>query len=384
MKVLHVAPSYYPATFWGGPIWSTKAICDAIAADPDVTLRVLTTDAAGPQVGDRVTPAALPYPVHYARRIAGHSFAPGLVARLPAAIAWADVVHLTATYNTPTLPTLMFARLLNRPVVWSPRGALQATHDWDAAPRKRAKAIFERVANVLRPRDTVLHVTAQIEAARSVDRLRGITQVVIPNCVEVTADVPRVARRDGKCRLVFLSRVHPKKGLGLLFDAMSQLPTSFSLDVYGTGPAEYVAELGARAATFGGRIRMHGHVDGPAKTQAFANADLFVLPTFSENFGIAVAEAMAHGLPVLTTTGTPWQDTARFDCGRCIDLKRDNLATEIQALSLLDLPAMGARGRHWMRHSFSSDAMVADFSALYRDLCAAHPRKGTACAPLRS
>ena len=70
MKVLHVTPSFYPATFWGGPIFSTKAICDGIAAAPDFTLRVLTTDAAGPALRDRVRRVPLPYRVDYSCRIA--------------------------------------------------------------------------------------------------------------------------------------------------------------------------------------------------------------------------------------------------------------------------------------------------------------------------
>lgn len=364
MKILHVAPSFYPATYWGGPIWSTKVICDGIAAMPDVTLRVLTTDTAGPLRQDRVTPAALPYPVQYMRRVAGHSFAPGLLAHLPAAIAWADVVHLTGVYSTPTLPTLLLAGLIGRPVVWSPRGALQATRDWDAAPHKRTKAAFERLAGLLRPAQTVLHVTAQSEAAQSITHLRGITCRVIPNSVAVPSGLVRPPRQGG-CKLMFLGRLHPKKGLALLFDAMDRLPAHFTLDVYGTGDPAYVAGLAARCSD---RIRLHGHVDGAAKTRAFAAADIFVLPSYSENFGIAVAEALAHGVPVLTTTGTPWQDMARMGCGRVIDLNRHDLAREIDALSQQDLIAMGSAGRGWMQRSFSGQAMVSAFATLYREM----------------
>ena len=72
MKILHLVPTFYPATYWGGPIWSTKAICDGIAALDDAEVRVLTSDAAGPAIADRVVPVPLGYPVHYARRVAGH------------------------------------------------------------------------------------------------------------------------------------------------------------------------------------------------------------------------------------------------------------------------------------------------------------------------
>ncbi|MFA8441375.1 glycosyltransferase [Yoonia sp.] len=374
MKILHVVPTFYPATYWGGPIWSTKAICDGIAALDDVELRVLTSDAAGPKISDRVAPATLPYAVHYARRVAGHCIAPGLLARLPAAIQWADIVHVTGTYNMPTLPAFVLARVLGKPLVWSPRGALQATEDWPDAPHLRIKHGFEHVANALRPRDAVLHVTAKQEARQSIRRLIGMACAIIPNAVDVPAISP-VRQTDGaNCHLMFLSRLHPKKGLEALFDAMARLPARFTLDIYGTGDPAYVRMLQMRAKLSNGRIRMHGHVEGAAKAAAFAGADLFVLPSHSENFGIVVAEALAHAVPVLTTQATPWQDIHRHDCGRCIDLPQSDLAAEIAALCAGDLRAMGQRGRDWMRRDFAPAAMVAGFETLYRRL-AMHNRQ---------
>ena len=86
MNILHVIPCFYPATYWGGPVFSTKAICDGVAARPDMSLRVLTTDTGGPHLSERVTPVQFAYPVHYARRISGDAFAPGMFQRLPRAL----------------------------------------------------------------------------------------------------------------------------------------------------------------------------------------------------------------------------------------------------------------------------------------------------------
>lgn len=367
MKVLHVIPNYYPATGWGGPITSTKAICDGLAAQPDVEVRVLTTNAASPARGDRIDPTDLPYPVRYTRRIAGHSISPGLLARLPAAIAWADVVHLTATYNFPTLPTLMLARMQGRPLVWSPRGALQATAEWAAAPRKGAKHQFERAAQLLRPQTTVLHVTAQSEAAASTDRLPGIETAVIPNCVAIPELGPP-QRQPGSIRLLYLGRLHPKKGIERLFTAMAALPAHVTLDVYGDGDTRYVAGLKQQARRYAGRIRLHGHVEGTMKRAAFQQADLCVLASYSENFAMSVAEALAHGVPVVTSTATPWQGLEREGCGRWVDLSQVTLADAIRSLLNKDLPAMGARGRDWMIRDFSPEAMIDAFLTLYRGL----------------
>ena len=365
MKILHVTPSFFPATYWGGPIWSTKAICDGIADRSDMQLRVLTSDAAGPIVSDRVDRVPLPYPVHYAQRIAGHSVAPGLLRDLPAAVVWADVVHLTGTYSFPTLPTLAMAKLVGRPVVWSPRGALQATQDWSDAPRRRSKRLFEYAAALVRPRDTTFHVTSQVEAAQSTTRLGDIATALIPNCVDIPATVKK-RPRDGQLRLVYLGRLHPKKGLDHLIAAMKYLPANTYLDIYGTGDADYVDWL-IDATVSIPHVQIHGHVDGARKARALSQADLFVLPSHSENFGIAVAEALAHGTPVLTTTATPWADLDRQSCGRCVTLGQVDLAVEIMDMAQDDLAAMGARGRAWMQRDYSPAAMVEQFAALYRD-----------------
>ncbi len=373
MKVLHIVPTFYPATYWGGPIHSTKAICDGLAASAGARVRVLTTDAAGPSLRQRVVPAPLPYPVHYAARIAGHSVAPGLLARLPRAIAWADIVHLTGVYNTPSLPALLLCRMLGKPLVWSPRGALQATESWDDVPRRRAKRAFQAVAAACLPRDAVIHATSAPEAAVAARLFPLQSHRIIPNAVDIPT-LDKAPPRAGGLRLMFLGRLHPKKGLDLLLGAMRDLPEDTRLDIYGDGPAAYVFAVRQIAKAIGRDIRFHGHVEGPAKARAFAQADLFVLPSYSENFGIAVAEALAHGVPVLTTDATPWQDVVRHQCGRIITLGLDDLAGAISEMAHADLAAMGARGRGWMRRDFGPAAMVARFAALYAERAVAENR----------
>ena len=368
MKVLHVVPSYYPATFWGGPIFSTKAICDGIAAQDGFDLRVLTTDAAGPRIAQRVSAEAFAYPVHYAARVAGSSVAPGLLARLPVAILRADLVHLTGVYSSPTLPVMALCRLMGKPLVWSPRGSLQATEEWVEVPRLRAKRAFHRAVAAVIPRDAVIHATAEAEA-RVAERLfphhRG---AIIPNAVTVPAMPPRT--RGQGLRLMFLGRLHPKKGLDLLIEAMRDLPGDVTLDVYGDGEGAHVTALKNKAQAIPRAIRFHGHVSGQTKAEAFRAADLFVLPSHSENFGIAVAEALAQGVPVLTTDATPWQGIEAHGCGKVITLARDDLSAAIMALATDDLVAMGARGRAWMERDFGPEAMVAGFADLYRALAA--------------
>ncbi|SFS01626.1 glycosyltransferase [Yoonia litorea] len=367
MKILHITPSFFPATFWGGPIWSTKAICDGIAQTEGFDLSVMSSDAAGLRVSDRVVPVGLPYPVRYFRRVAGHAFAPAMFASLPGAIAAADVVHITGVFSAPTLPTLALCKVFGKPLIWSPRGAIQATEAWGDCPRRGQKRAFLQLARMLMPAAVVLHATSASEAEANTAVFRHASSCTIPNAVTLPPAVPRHAEQDA-LRLMFLGRLHPKKGLDLLIKAMDALPRSVSLDIYGDGSPDDLAALQTLAGRVGQRVRFHGHVEGQAKWDAFARADLFVLPSHSENFGIAIAEALAHCVPVLTTDATPWQDLDRHGCGRAISLQTDDLATVILQMGQEDLPAMGQRGRAWMQRDFAPEAMVARFADLYRGL----------------
>jgi glycosyltransferase involved in cell wall biosynthesis len=380
MKILHVAPAYYPATYWGGPTFSTYALCNSLAALPEVELRVLTCDSAGPSVGLRVHVTGFPirfpdgYDVYFTRRVVGRDIAPGLIARLWGMIGWADVVLLTATYSFPTIPTLLTCRLRDRPLVWSPRGALQASHEWSLARHQSLKRAFEQICRIVKPRQCVLHVTAEAEKQASLARLPGFRAAIIPNAVEMPAGLPpRIWTPNGVLRLLFLSRLDPKKGLENLLAAMASLDPKTTLDVYGTGDPSYVRSLKKLTADLGlsTRVRYHGHVDGHQRLEAFINADLFVLPTHSENFGMVVAEALAHGVPTVVSRGAPWPELESRDCGLWVCNEPESLALAIESLREVDLAAMGRRGRAWMQEEYGWAGVAQKFMSLCTEIMAA-------------
>jgi glycosyltransferase involved in cell wall biosynthesis len=107
------------------------------------------------------------------------------------------------------------------------------------------------------------------------------------------------------------------------------------------------------SAGLSGVVSFIGPVHGHAKQRAFFEADLFVLPSHSESFGMAVAEALAHGLPVLTTTGTPW--SMLQGCGWWVDASVDGIVKGLQRATSCDpemLKAMGAKGREFVKAEF--------------------------------
>lgn len=366
MKILHATPAYYPATYWGGPIFSVYGLNNGLADLPEVELQILTTDAAGPSLAQRVNAESLNmddlYPnqtVHFTHRIFRNSTSLELLMKLPALVNWADVVHLTATYSFPTIPTLLACRLFGKPLVWSPRGALQDDQMLEFSPKKRLKNIWNFICNtLLRSDKTVLHTTSVEERDFSLSIFPRVRVVVISNGIDTPQVLPK---RDycpnGELRLLFLSRLHRKKGLENLLDAMVDLKDlKISLLICGTGDEVYVSNLQQRAHRLDlldGRVHFLGHVDGESKKSAFMNTDVFVLPSYSENYGIAVAEALSYGVPVIVSRGTPWQKIEEKNCGLWVENDPKSLVQAIRNIRQMDLAGMGARGWQWMMDDFS-------------------------------
>lgn len=373
MKVLHVVPSFYPAFNYGGPITSVYELCAGLTRQ-GCEVRVLTTDANGlGAVLDvaRDTPVTLPpgISVRYCPRIFRHSVSPQLLRRLVPSIRWADVVHLTAVYNFPTPPTLAACRWLKKPLVWSPRGALQR---WQSSRRPRLKGGWESVCRRLAPRSMVLHVTSEQEAEESTAKFPGASAAVIPNGVQLP---PRLEHRNGsgRLRLLFLGRIDPKKGIENLLTAcqgLSNADRPWSLTIAGSGDAAYTAGLVENARNLGLReqVRFVGEVRGQAKTDLFAASDLAVFPSHTENFAMVVAEALAHGVPVIASKGTPWSGVEAHGCGLWVENDPATLAAAIERMSRMPLGEMGERGRRWMEEEFTWETVAREMLRLYGKL----------------
>lgn len=168
-----------------------------------------------------------------------------------------------------------------------------------------------------------------------------------------------------KKTLVFLSRIHQKKGVDILIDSWSILHDKFpewNLCIAGPDKSEYANLLKEKCHNLQcQRVEFTGEITGNEKYQFLAEASLFVLPTHSENFGIAVGEALACGTPVVTTTGAPWSGLIENDCGLWIDLSVENLTKALEDMMsrpMEDLVRMGQNGRRWIERDFSWDEIA--------------------------
>jgi glycosyltransferase involved in cell wall biosynthesis len=140
--------------------------------------------------------------------------------------------------------------------------------------------------------------------------------------------------------------------------------------VNGDFEREYEAKVRAKVKELGldDKAIFTGALNDVEKWNAYARADLFVLPTYSENFGIAVAEALFAELPVITTKGAPWAGLEKYQCGWWVEIGVEPLTKALNTAMSLDAEtrwAMGIRGREWMKRDFDWNAIGLKMKAAY-------------------
>ena len=222
---------------------------------------------------------------------------------------------------------------------------------------------------------TAMHATSLAEAASIKNLDIKKPTVVIPNGTVIPETIPPKAAHHRK-RILFLSRIHPKKGLLNLIQAMEQsnlMDWELIIAGYDENNHQEQIEAAVKKAGLSGSVLFPGAIDNQDKWEAYANADLFILPSFSENFGIVVAEALAAGLPVITTTGTPWEDLRRYNCGWWVEPTVEGLVQAIQeATGLTDdqRKEMGQRGRKLVNKSYSWKAVAREMISFYQAILA--------------
>lgn len=261
------------------------------------------------------------------------------------------------------------ARKYDIPLVFSPRGTLSRWAMSSGSPVKRVFwPLLQRPALTA---TTCFHATADSEF----EDIRGMgfrqPVAIIPNGVDVPPGKAS-GSRDWRT-LLFLGRIHPKKGLDLLLPAWGAVQDRFPewrLKVVGPDDGGYLPRTRQLAEKLGlKRVEFTGALLGDAKWQAYRDAEVFALPTYSENFGLSVAEALASGIPAIVTRGAPWRGLEEHRAGWWVDIGVDALVASFNdALSrpVIELEAMGARGREWMQADFSWTRIAQMMGETYR------------------
>jgi len=178
---------------------------------------------------------------------------------------------------------------------------------------------------------------------------------------------------DGRPFVLFLSRIHSKKGIEILLSAWSAIHKKhpeMMLVVAGTGAPDYLAKCRQQAEESGiaESCLWPGQVSDEQKNWLLSHARLLALPTYSENYGNVIAEALAHGTPVITTDTTPWHEVTSRECGWIVPPQVAELTEALDAALGMPpevLATMGARGRVWAQESFSIESVLGSLEQVY-------------------
>jgi len=393
MRIVHLCTSIDPAT--GGPANVLARLARVQAGARGHAVHVVTADdpraiqaIAAPlrEVGVRIDAGGPPRtPLAWGRGTAG---------LVDAALdAGPDVVHAHGLWQHAVHHGLVAARRRGIPAIVRTCGMLDP---WSLRQGPWRKRIFL----ALRGRRDLdgaagLHFTTEIER-RLVEPLDLTPPTwVVPNGVDWDEFVdlpPRGRFRDSLPEsvgpdtqlVVFLSRVHPKKGLDLLLPAFAEsgVAATAHLAIVGPGEEAYLDSLRSEAVDLEIADRVHfcGLRSGSARLEALVDADVFCLPSYQENFGVVVIEALAAGTPVIISDQVNlWPDVEEADCGLVTDCAVAPLSLALRRL-LVDDPGLrdrlAARARPWVEANFPWTRIAERIAAMYGEVAAA--REGDA------
>lgn len=290
-----------------------------------------------------------------------------------------DLLHVHALFSFASTCAMSTARRCRVPYLNRPLGQLCV---WSLRQRALKKQLYLALAERVNLRGAAaLHFTTEQEQAEAEVLRLGTRGFVAPHGIELTARVPDARARlrerlgveaDSKI-VLFLSRLHPKKGLELLIPALARIADPQLLFVlagtaespaFDTQVERWLAEAGLAA-----RTRRAGFASGEWKQTLLQGADVFALTSHSENFGIAVVEAMAAGLPVVVTPGVALAaEVARFDAGLVPTRYPEAVATAVAGL-LTDTArreAMGRNGQRLVHERFTWPVAARRIKAQYQ------------------
>ena len=348
----------------GGLAVSVPGLAHSVDPLPGIDMHVMgTLDPADPQAAQGWGPRVEGFEV---KGPAALQYAPGLA---PAMAALSPgLVDVQGLWTYPSLANLRHARRTQTPYLVTPRGMLDPWARQNSAWKKKlAGRAFEHAhlkgAYALR-------ATAEMEADHF--RAMGLKNpiAIVPNGLNLPDLAPR--QTEPMRKILFLSRIHPKKGVPFLQTSWAALHAAFpnwEIVIAGIDENGHEAELKSMAKQLTlPRVSFVGEAHGADKQALYRNADLFVLPTHAENFGLVVAEALAQQTPVITTKNAPWAGLGTQDCGWWIDLDQARLTETLrEALSMPSqaLDAMGQRGRAWVARDFGMDQVALKMHAVY-------------------
>lgn len=363
----------------GGVVRAVLDMCQVLASrDTHVTL--LTTDAKDVPTEWLSASAGAPRIVTVDAPLKWGTFSKALLTRIRTLWQEMDVLHLHTPWDISNVPLAKLSRDARKPYIITVHGMLD---DWCMSQRRLKKQIYLMLrGKQLLNHAAYVHTTAEAEMQQAQKWFSG-ESIVIPLVFDTqrfqSLPGPALAFKslgclaDDKPNILFLSRLHIKKGPELLIDALSLLRKrgqSVNLILAGPGEASYVATLRARVNQLNLQDDVHfpGMISGDVKLSLYQAADVFVLPSSQENFGLVLPEAMACATPVVTTRGVDIWRELETGGAVIVDQSAEAVADAVDRLLSDDSrrSELGEKGRAFVFDWLNPENVAARYEEAYR------------------
>ena len=380
MRVLHVVPTYYPATRYGGPIRSVHGLCKGLV-DRGHKIEVFTTNVDGSSDSEVSlnTPEGLEgvkityFQSSIFRRL---YWAPGMFRVLRQRMPEFGLLHIHSVFLWPTWAAARMARKHKVPYVLTPRGMLVKDLIWRKS-RWLKMLWISLIERQNLERAAALHLTTRLEREALHAFGFQLPQLYeIPNGLEFgepTVSQDKVDEKMEKPFVLYLGRVNWQKGLDRLVRAWGQIP-EIRLVIAGNDEENYTGKLQSlvKECDVLDRIDFIGPVNDSQKQQLFRNAKLMVLPSYSENFGMVVLEALAEGCPVVVTEEVGAKDIVIESGGGIVTPGgSEMLAAAInKLLADPERKLRGERAAQYVRERYCWDAIAEQMEMAYTEILA--------------
>jgi glycosyltransferase involved in cell wall biosynthesis len=374
MKILHIVPSYKPAYVYGGPIESVARLCEGLVAAGH-TVDVFTTTANGPTELDVVPGKTVDVDgvqVVYFKRITKDPthISPALWKHLYKVANSYDIIHIHSWWNILVMVAAKISLLKGAKVIIAPRGML--SHYIFNSGSSKAKKVMHDLFGRSLLKKCYFHATAEAEYRECRELIPGWDGFIQPNIISLP-NIPVHHQPNDVFTLIFLSRVHPKKGLDLLFKAISQLNFNVLLKIAGDGDEAYISSLKQLAADLAitNKIEWLGWKKREEKFIELMQADLFVLVSLNENFANVVIESLHVGTAVLISEDVALADfVTKKNAGWVCTLDVTNIVERLtEAKEQTDkLAQIRANGRQIIEDNFSENILIDEYVESYKQI----------------
>ena len=337
MKINLIIPSFYPATVYGGPIFSTLHACKSLSELDDVEVYVSTTNANRDSSLDVEKNNWVKFNDHFFVKYYNETligkFSLSFFLNVWKDIKSSNIVHLQSIFSTPTPIALIYTLIFRKPVLISPRGSFC---EWCLAQGSRFKKLWIKL--IVNPFGSHIswHATSEAEK-EDILKLYPMSNVyVVPNGIDLNSffHVNYLTKNmytnkyigkelEPSKIIISMGRLHKIKRFDILIKSFVEILKTHSDSILliagkDTGEKENLDAL-VKEYNLKNSVYFVGEVSNQDKVDFLGNADLFVLSSESENFGNVYIESLAAGTPIVASTGTPWKEVESAECGKWVE-----------------------------------------------------------------